>query len=410
MLNHFPEKWALKTMLLFLVVLTSGAFLRLLFFVHIPYISFKNLLHAHSHLALLGWVHMTFMVCLTGAFLHSNKEILIRYNFQLWLNLVVVTAMFFSFLFFGYGISSIVLSSLQILLSYWFARIFIKDSNKIKPENLPVSGKFVRSGLFFMILSSLGPWSLGIITANDLAGSKIYSLSIYFYLHFQYNGWFSFALFGLFFRWMENNHMVFSKTHSTRFFWLLFISCIPAYALSSLWAEPPLWVYGIAAISGALQCVALFYLFKILSEVKEQLKSILNERLLILGSISIVCFFIKIILQLFSAIPYLALLTYRIRNYIIGYLHLVLIGCISFFLLHYLFQVYFKNIRKTSGLYIFIAGFLSSELLLFLQSTFIVFGVSMHSYFYPSLFFLSCLMPLGFAFFLRQNRSCFNFS
>ena len=50
-----------------------------------------------------------------------------------------------------------------------------------------------------MVISTMGPWAIAVISAKGLAGSEYFNAAIYFFLHFQYNGWFAFAIIGLFF-------------------------------------------------------------------------------------------------------------------------------------------------------------------------------------------------------------------
>ena len=50
-----------------------------------------------------------------------------------------------------------------------------------------------------MLLSTLAIWSIPPIMIKMGAGSPIYQAAVQFYLHFQFNGWFIFAVLGLFF-------------------------------------------------------------------------------------------------------------------------------------------------------------------------------------------------------------------
>ena len=78
-------------------------------------------------------------------------------------------------------------------------------------------------------------------------------------------------------------------------------------------------------------------------------------------------------MQAVSAIPYFADLTYNIRHFIIGYLHLVLIGFVSLFLFGWFLQmgwISLKNRMAKIGLIVFLVAFLLTEALLFLQGVF----------------------------------------
>ena len=59
-------------------------------------IPYKNLLHAHSHIAFLGWVYPTLFILLINSFL--GKEKLVRFKWQLVLTHLSIVAMLIAFL------------------------------------------------------------------------------------------------------------------------------------------------------------------------------------------------------------------------------------------------------------------------------------------------------------------------
>jgi len=78
---------------------------------------------------------------------------------------------------------------------------------------------------------------------------------------------------------------------------------------------------------------------------------------------------IKITLQLFSVIPFLSTLAFSFRPIVIGYLHLVLLGVITLFLLGYIVSLQIIKIEKptSTGIGIFVGGIFLNELLLMIQ-------------------------------------------
>ena len=83
-----------------------------------------------------------------------------------------------------------------------------------------------------------------------------YLSSIYYYLHFQYNGWFFFACMGLAFGFLnlrKSDHSFYETS-----FKLFAIACVPAYFLSTLWLELPLWLYVITVIAAMTQVFSWF--------------------------------------------------------------------------------------------------------------------------------------------------------
>lgn len=406
------KNWFKISLIYLLTIALLGVILRYLFIGAIPGINYKNLLHAHSHAALLGWLYSSFFVAFVHAFLNEKDKIKKVYKVLFWLTQLAVLGMLISFPFQGYGAVSITFSTAHILLSYWFMYRFLKDvgSNGLKSEKNVVAFRFVKWSLIFMAISSIGPWSLGPIMAQGLGGSHFYYLAIYFYLHFQYNGWFTLALFGLFFWWLDQRNIPYSRKDAHTFFVLITFSCIPAFALSALWTQPSLWVYIVGGISAIIQMIALGLLIKILVRCWSDLQKLINPFIKFVLLLSLISFCVKIILQVASAFPLIADLAYKIRNFIIGYLHLTLIGFISLFILaffHLIGLLDLSNNKSKTGLSIFLVGFFLSEILIFLQGYFFWTLLGEIPYYYHLLFSISLLMPAGIAILiLAQKKQC----
>lgn len=389
-----------------------GALLRLMFFDPPAGLNFKNILHAHSHTALLGWLYSALFAFIIYYFLPSTQASKPKYKWLFGITQVAVLGMLFSFPVQGYGPVSISFSTLHILASYGFIYFFLKDLKKtslqLNEEKKPLSLSFIKAGLFFMALSSLGPWSLGPVMAMGFGGTPLYYLPIYFYLHFQYNGWFTFAVFGLLFKFLERNNIEYPKVYARQFFrWMLW-ACIPSYLLSALWVQPPLIVYIIAGIAAIMQFVAIYWLVKLVVAIKKDVQKRLNSWISFLVGFAVVAFILKILLQLVSALPAIAELAYKNRNFIIGYLHLTLIGFISFFVLALLIKekgLKLDKIYSKAGMVMFIFGFFASEFLLFLQATLLSFGLGNVPYYFELMFWLSIPMPVGLIFFLANQFS-----
>lgn len=178
-----------------------------------------------------------------------------------------------------------------------------------------------------------------------------YLSSIYFYLHFQYNGWFFFACMGLLFFFLQ-----IKKTENTFFkktFWLFFVSCIPAYFLSTLWLKLPIWIYVLTLLSAIIQAFTWFKFLSILIKLK---RNFLEKYPLFLRYILFfvsIALSLKFLLQLGSTIPVLSQLAFGFRPIVIAYLHLVLLAIISLFLLFYIYAneliTFNKQIKKRTN-------------------------------------------------------------
>jgi hypothetical protein len=397
--------WLKIAFLNLLVVALLGLFLRWQFVQATPGINYKNFLHAHSHVALLGWLFSAFFIAFLPTYLPENLYRKKVYSWLFWLGQVTVFGMLISFPVQGYALFSISFSTLHILFSYAFIYRFLKDCKQSELVNWKhaFSFKFIKAALFFLAISSLGPWAMGPIMATGNSFTQIYFNAIYFYLHFQYNGWFSFAALGLFFWLLEHYHIPFNRQKATGFFRLFFWACLPAYLLSILWIKPFFGVYLIAGISALVQVAALGLFWRISLAFWPQLSAKLNFWSQSLWFLAFTAFALKILMQAVSAIPYFADLTYNIRHFIIGYLHLVLIGFVSLFLFGWFLQlgwIGLKNRTAKAGLVVFLAGFLLTEGMLFLQGIFYWGKLGMIPGYDWRMFGLSVGLPVGLGLFI----------
>ena len=89
----------------------------------------KYLIHAHSHLAMLGWLFPVLAALLmhTGTREQTWKDLLNPY-FLIPLHFTII-AMTIAFALEGYAMNSIVLSTFFICLMIWFGWYFLKNIN-----------------------------------------------------------------------------------------------------------------------------------------------------------------------------------------------------------------------------------------------------------------------------------------
>ena len=171
------NKTWIKTSVIYLVIVAlMGVLLRLMFFAPVSGINFKNILHAHSHVALLGWLYSAFFAALVYYFLPVEKANHKKYKKLFWITQIAVLGMLLSFPVQGYGAVSIAFSTMHIIASYFFIYYFLKDYKKsnnlaINPAKHSISASFIKASLFFMALSSLGPWMMGPVMATGNQGT-----------------------------------------------------------------------------------------------------------------------------------------------------------------------------------------------------------------------------------------------
>ena len=111
---------------------------------------------------------------------------------------------------------------------------------------------------------------------------------------------------------------------------------------------------------------------------------------------------IKLIMQLLSALPYFAMLSFVFKDFVIGYLHLVLLGIVSTSLIVFLHYFNFIRVPKTF-LILFLTAFLTTELLIFYKATAFWLDLSFFNAYYILLAALSCLFPIAIALLFFEN-------
>ena len=348
-----------------LLISLLGLILRYKIAFYLPFVDQSHLLHGHSHFAFTGWITHALMVLLV-AFITPQKgeEVLKKYRLIINANLFTAYGMLISFPLQGYGLFSISFSTLSVVVSYVFVAMYWKDLNSLPQKK--VSHWWIKAALFFNVLSSAGTFALAFMMVTKSMHQNWYLASVYFYLHFQYNGWFLFACLGL------ATDKLFSNVPSIvlkKIFWLFAGACMPAYLLSVLWLPMPAWLY-VLVVLAALSQVAGWMFF--VQEIKKQLsfiKASVNKTVQWLLLFSSVAFSIKLLLQLGSTIPSLSTLAFGFHPIVIGYLHLVLLGVITLFLLGYLInkKLILVNSKTFAGIKIFAAGIIINEILLMTQ-------------------------------------------
>lgn len=360
--------WIKISLFSLFIVALLGTLMRYKIAFELPFLAQKNIQHAHSHFAFSGWVTQLLMVLMVRYLSQYTSESKIsKYNILFWVNIIGAYVMLISFIIQGYGFVSILFSTISIFVFVWFAVWFYKDSKEIPTHSL--SKKWFLASLFFGIISSIGTFALAYMMATKNVPQDFYLSSIYFYLHFQYNGWFWFACTGLFMSLLQTNHLIVRE--NAIIFKLFAWSCLPAYLLSVLWLKLPAWVYSLAVISAIIQVIAWFKLVKLSFSIFK-----INQRISVFLKVLFkgiaFCVTLKLLLQFGSVFPVLSKLAFGFRPIVIAYLHLVLLAIISGFLLTYLYtnELIYRSTKTMFFLVIFIIGVFLNEFLLALQGIF----------------------------------------
>ena len=342
-------------------IATIGVMLRWYSIEFLP-IDYKGFLHAHSHTAFLGWVYVSFVVILNKLYIPVAK---LKSKSYLWISIlthITLLGILVSFPIQSYGFFSILFLSLFLISTYFYVWFFRK--NKVVTVKHTLSFSFVRMALFFMLFSGIAPWLLGAVIKLFGKTSVIYHDSIYFYLHFQYNGWFLFALLGVVLFFIEEKDIVLPTKKLKFILRLLLISTFLSYFSNVLWSSPSLIFNGIAFVGVVGEWISLFLLLKYFYTVRESFKNEFSSYQTFILVMVFALLMVKASLQLFQVFPYFAIISYQIRNFIIAYLHLILLGIFTPFLFLFLHQ---NRLIVFSKLWfsVFYIGFVLNEVFLF---------------------------------------------
>ncbi|MBW7475250.1 hypothetical protein K0T92_10875 [Paenibacillus oenotherae] len=363
--------WIRLTLFYLLLTAATGVLMRMLAFVPLPQLDYGHLLHAHSHTALLGWGYMALFLLVTRLFLNDTERSKPQLKLLFWATQLAIAGMFVSFTLQGYAFFSIAFSTIHILLSYWFGILVWRRMKQSKPDKSGgVSVLYMKGSLACMAVSSLGPWMLAVLSANDLKGSALYDAAIYFYLHFQYNGWFTLGLIAILLRLLEQQRIDYSVKLARWQFALYAASMAPSFLLSILWLDlHPLW-HAAAAAGAILQGAAVAILLVIIWRARSPFPALFQGWGGIFTVLACLALLLKATMEIGTVVPGLSELIYTSRDVVIGYLHLTLLGFVSFLCLaFFLQQGWLRGQGKGErlGYMCFVTGFIVNELVLFLN-------------------------------------------
>jgi hypothetical protein len=346
-----------KVPLLFLFIGSLiGVFLRWQFISPTSGVNYIFFLHAHSHIMFLGWILNVLYIAFVTKHIDEKGDKFFLGLF--WVLQVLNVGMLISFPLEGYGPFSILFSTLHTIAAILFVvRFFIKTKNVAS-----TSSWYAKTALIFFAISAAGPFSLGYLISKGMGSSNWYDFSIYFYLHFQYNGFFLFGVFSLLFSQLEKKNIRFQRQKAKTVGIILAAATVPAYILSTLWAKPGYLFNIIGAATGLVQCFCFVVLLTLVKPILTDIKRTFANPSVGLLIVALSGFGLKLLLQMISAFPSIAQMAYELRPVVIAYLHLILIGMItSSLLVWYLEEKVIFHIVPKGTIYLYLISFFGME-------------------------------------------------
>jgi hypothetical protein len=368
MMTPLYRKWARICLFHFLVVSALGVVLRYKIILPLPAVQQKYLLYGHSHFAFTGWVSLALFTAMLTLFREQSETPHPVYRRLFALGFLSAWGMLLTFPFFGYTWPSLIFTTLAILFSYGLALQVWRDAGTgLWPAGL---NNWFRTALLFYVVSSLGAFTLGWTMHQKGLGQEWSIGALYFFLHFQYNGWFFFAILGGLEGLMVRYGALAGLPHMKKAFVHLAWATIPAFFLSALWMVLPVWVHVLAVISVIGLGIGLVHLFHAIRAAWPALGKALVPEVRWLWTLAGIALLIKFLLQILSLFPSLTTYAFGYRPVVIGFLHLVMLGMVSFFVVGLFLQEDLINVKSKlarTGLWTFVSGVILNEFILMLQ-------------------------------------------
>jgi len=384
------KKYINVTLILFLITSIFSLILR-----YIPLSegniewNYQYILQTHSHLAFLGWVYNCIFLLTVKQYpnLFQKTKIL---NFDLLFIIFQICILFISvgLMIWGYKVLAITFLSLHSLFTIIFAVKFNRYADENKPGTYLLKLAFIMMGVSYVGTLLLGP-----LSAMGLKGSNYYYSAIYFYMHFQYNGFFLFAVIGLllnFWKQININVLITKKQIN-----LLLLSVILTYSISILFAKIHFIISIIAVLSSLFQ---IYIVLNIYLQNKDKFKlrfQDLQSKLIIY--LVLLLFISKLIAQVVS--PLLPDSIASNRNIIIVFLHLNFLGIITPLLLYFIDVYFVKSVIFRNFILVYISAIILNEISIILSQFNIL---SQYELYY------SYLITTAFIFLLILNLNLIN--
>ncbi len=359
--------WVTIVLFNLFVVAMLGVLLRSKILFPIEICDFKYLLNAHSHFAFGAWISLSLMLLLVYEILPADRAGRPVYQWLFRSALVNSWGMLLSFPFQGYGFYSILFSSLFTLTTYVFCWVLIQDTLKSGP------GKAVSiltvAALISLVLSSAGPIALAFLVSSHSGNALLSKDAIYTYLHLQYNGFFSLAVFALFIHRFGRSAGTAFQHIAERFAKTMALAVLPTLFLSYLWNYPNMYVRAIAFFG----CVCLLLALSALIALIRKLGKEISGLPLVIKSLvffSMLAFGMKIVMQCGTIFPAVGDLIFANRAIIIGYLHLVMLGFLSLYLMAHFCSMGILNVEHSLTKYAvmsFLFAVIANEAILMVQ-------------------------------------------
>lgn len=358
-----------------------------------------NVKESHSHFAFYGWVTSAIYL-LVGNYLSVVLKKEVRpFQWILTLNLIGSFGMLVTFLYGGYYWLSIAFSAVCLFTGFLYFFVLLQYRRIVNSWAF----RWILAGAFFAVVSALGIFSIAFFSSRKDEFLVFYRASNYFYLHFQYNGFFLFSCIGLLLNYVKQKGVFIDKRYLKYGYYSLLISCFFGVGLSFLWAVESSLFATFCQVIGGVQLIGFFVLVKSLFQAVSKTVANHSTVLKTLFALFSFAYLIKFVLQFLSAFQVFGQAAFLNHDVIIVYLHLVLLLGISLNLVYLIAKEFNLDSDKKLAFAMFCVAIsvLLYVLLLGVKALCSVMGFS-PAYSHLLLFFSSVLIALSLLAFFVQ--------
>lgn len=349
----------------FLIIAVLGTILRIYAIIPLDFFAFQHIREAHSHFAFYGWITALIYFFVAKNFQEKYPYISTKkYYILMIINQISSYGMLFSFMYNGYFWLSILFSTIALLGNFAYFLFLMKDTNNSSSLEIP----WLKAGGFFSIFSSIGIFSLAYLMATKGQNVDLHRASTYFYLHYQYNGFFLFSCIGLLLHTLQSKNSIFPKLTNKISFYLLFSGTFLGYILSILWLNIPNYLYFLSNSLAVIQIIGIsilaIFIFKNWKKISVNYTKVQSVLFYVFG----IAILLKFFLQFISTFPFLVSI-FNNLILVIAYLHLVLLMGFSLFFIWKILETNLFIITKTLSISIFslILGIIFNEIILLIS-------------------------------------------
>jgi hypothetical protein len=320
--KHLPmvRSYHIPSLLYLIVTLLSGIWIRLQWAEpDLAIFNARFLIHAHSHVAMLGWLFLALAGLIAQSGMTAEGQKKMKHPVFLALLHISIVGMTVAFALQGYAFYSILLSTLFVVLSLWFAWLYFRYEDM---QILSLVRNFLNAAVFWMVFSSAAPLALA---AGSMMGPDWIQGWVSFYLHLQFNGWITFAVTGLIIACFGDSFTSADIRYGNIAFWLLFIGLLPSFEpfIREMHGTLP-WIT--AGMTGALLAFAgtsilIAILIKKIFRYRQHSKALIAAALAGL--------FLKSMFHAIASIPGPGDRLLETHLFAIGFVHLLLLGFAS---------------------------------------------------------------------------------